>query len=767
MVLSTISFITITLDKAEASNGAILYVGGSGPGNYTTIQSAIDRASSGDTVFVYSGTYNESIAVEIPINLIGEDKNTTIIHTIGNNVVVANILGDGVHMTGFTIKNNITEYGASRVYVKGNNCVIYNNIIISNCDEYVFPDNSAVKLYFSNNNIITNNTIILNNNYYIAFSLEKKPIGIDIISSFYNTISNNTIIENCIRKDEIYYADGGLGYGIFLYDSEYNLIVSNNITGTDRDIGLSSSCHNNISKNSINDKSRSHCGIEFSYSDNNIIYGNVLSREDPYSYHECGMYFDNSSNNTIQKNMISPYTSGIRFNQCNGNILRENTISNNKFEGLVLTDSHNNYIINNVFQDNGYFRGIELQSSNNNTIMGQVFINSGLYMEKICHNTIINNTVNGKPLIYLEKESHITLEEGDAGQIILISCNNITIRGQHIISNTSFAILLIDTHNSLIEDNIISSNIEKIVPFTGSDIEEYPKEIYGICLHNSNNTVIQSNSISSQYYYGLHLDFSCNNYITNNIFYGCSNGIRLRSCTDNRITHNNFSIPENSMNYRGIDLTHSHNNTLSFNTIKKYIAGIHLSDSHNNSITDNILTNIPEYFGGIFIYCSTDNEIIGNTLKNNGKGINCYNSGGNKIFHNNFINNTKNMVGWGINTWYDVASQKGNYYSDYDEPSEGAYDSNNDGIIDTPYDIPVGNSKDLYPLITPFSTVQSHKGDSNNDGRIDVFDLDAFAQSWGTGSDHQRFRECFDFNDDGKIDVFDLDQFAQSWGKKY
>jgi hypothetical protein len=39
------------------SSGSWLYVGGSGPGNYTRIQDAVDNASDGDTVFVFDGTY--------------------------------------------------------------------------------------------------------------------------------------------------------------------------------------------------------------------------------------------------------------------------------------------------------------------------------------------------------------------------------------------------------------------------------------------------------------------------------------------------------------------------------------------------------------------------------------------------------------------------------------------------------------------------------------------------------------------------------------
>ncbi len=55
--------------------GITLYVGGTGAGNYSTIQSAIDAASSGDTVFVYNGIYYENVVLnKDDINLIGENK---------------------------------------------------------------------------------------------------------------------------------------------------------------------------------------------------------------------------------------------------------------------------------------------------------------------------------------------------------------------------------------------------------------------------------------------------------------------------------------------------------------------------------------------------------------------------------------------------------------------------------------------------------------------------------------------------------------------
>ncbi|UCD13534.1 MAG: hypothetical protein JSW60_08255, partial [Thermoplasmatales archaeon] len=73
-----------TIEKSSLSfDGKTLYVGGSGEGNYTKIQDAIDDASDGDTVFVYddSSPYQQEsyLNIEKSINLIGEDRDTTVI----------------------------------------------------------------------------------------------------------------------------------------------------------------------------------------------------------------------------------------------------------------------------------------------------------------------------------------------------------------------------------------------------------------------------------------------------------------------------------------------------------------------------------------------------------------------------------------------------------------------------------------------------------------------------------------------------------------
>ena len=90
--------------QAAHCNGNTLYVGGDGPGNYSAIQDAITDAANGDTIFVYNGTYYENILIYKSIQLLGEEKNTTIIDGDKKGDVVQ-VMADNVTISGFTVKN--------------------------------------------------------------------------------------------------------------------------------------------------------------------------------------------------------------------------------------------------------------------------------------------------------------------------------------------------------------------------------------------------------------------------------------------------------------------------------------------------------------------------------------------------------------------------------------------------------------------------------------------------------------------------------------
>ena len=66
--LITLGFVGILVFEGVVNKGGVeaaitLYVGGSGPGNWSKIQDAIDNSTDGDTILVYAGIYYEDIIV--------------------------------------------------------------------------------------------------------------------------------------------------------------------------------------------------------------------------------------------------------------------------------------------------------------------------------------------------------------------------------------------------------------------------------------------------------------------------------------------------------------------------------------------------------------------------------------------------------------------------------------------------------------------------------------------------------------------------------
>ena len=90
----------------------------------------------------------------------------------------------------------------------------------------------------------------------------------------------------------------------------------------------------------------------------------------------------------------------------------------------------------------------------------------------------------------------------------------------------------------------------------------------------------------------------------------------------------NNTILENTItdNFRGLDLTSSENNTVSGNYIANNVDGIALENMYS-SIVENTITNNSNF--GIHLYGAGYNNIIGNNITSNGRGILvsiCYNN---------------------------------------------------------------------------------------------------------------------------------------------
>ena len=158
----------------ENLDGNILYVGGNGPGNYTTIQDAVDAASDGDTIFVFNGIYYENLNVNKILNLIGEDRDSTIIDGENKDNVIK-IFEDNVKIEKFSIRNCKNDYGFSGVNFDSNN-----NFLLD-CNIY---DNYWGVLCYGDDNHISNNNVFSNG------------CGIVLSGANQNMIDNNRISEN-------------------------------------------------------------------------------------------------------------------------------------------------------------------------------------------------------------------------------------------------------------------------------------------------------------------------------------------------------------------------------------------------------------------------------------------------------------------------------------------------------------------------------------------------------------------------------------------
>jgi len=131
-------------------------------------------------------------------------------------------------------------------------------------------------------------------------------------------------------------------------------------------------------------------------------------------------------------------------------------------------------------------------------------------------------------------------------------------------------------------------------------------------------------------------------------------------------------------------------------TIKNCQIGIIATLSWSAKIFNNIISDNSDV--GLDVLQSSYVQVYENEIQYNNIGIRAVNYQNRKIFHNNFIGNTQNAHGESSDDWDDGYPSGGNYWEDYD-----GIDDDDDGIGDTPYDIPGGDNQDRYPLMNLYS----------------------------------------------------------------
>jgi len=482
------------------------------PQDYQTIQEAINWASTGDTILVAAGTYNENVVVTETLSIIGEDRSTTIIDGSGSEIEpVVSIKANNVSFSGFTIQNG---YVGIMVVSSGNRIV--NNTVKDNRRE-------GITLFSDHGNILRHNSMEDNTYNFVVtawfFSFPfpgfPRPLG------EWTPRPNDVDITNTVDGKPIYYWVNQHNKEIPADAGYVAVIDSTNITVRDLKLTkngqgmLFANTHNSTIKNV--EVSGNRIGINLISSFDNIVSNNIIM----YVY---GIGADARAREGI------PIGSFISSKNLRGNRITDNTITNSSYSGITLQSSGNNILKRNNMTSNR--RNLDVQG---NDVLDFI------------QDIDTSNTVDGKPVYYLVNQSDLIInpqEFPEIGYLGIVNSTNITIKDL-VMTKRGDDILLAYTRESVIEGVSVSNRSKGIsLIYSRSNTinnNTMTKNEIGIHLETSSNNMIINNLVSYNERIGIQLHESDGNIIIGNtISKNQGIGIALRSSSSNIICCNNF-----------------------------------------------------------------------------------------------------------------------------------------------------------------------------------------------------------------------------------
>ncbi|TAL59713.1 MAG: hypothetical protein EPN85_08790 [Bacteroidetes bacterium] len=205
--MKNISIFAITCSLSLFASAKVITVNNNtnSPGQYISLQQAIDSASAGDTIYVHgSATSYGSVNVKKRLNFFGTghkpNKSNTLVSEIGNITLDSTITvsgASGTRISGFklsvilgyngaggtkniSVNRNYFTSGNTKISVTGQGWVIQNNVIE---DLFVNVNNNA-------------NTIIRNNIFYKSYILSSSQPTLVVINNVFLGNAYSTSLEN-------------------------------------------------------------------------------------------------------------------------------------------------------------------------------------------------------------------------------------------------------------------------------------------------------------------------------------------------------------------------------------------------------------------------------------------------------------------------------------------------------------------------------------------------------------------------------------------
>ena len=376
----------------------------------------------------------------------------------------------------------------------------------------------------------------------------------------------------------------------------------------------------------------------------------------------------------------------------------EHGVNSNKTRDLgwciYLNDAFQTVLSGNTFTGKNIQGGVYLGVLSKNTnLTNNNFLGCRLYSLVSDKTVAYGNTVDGKPLIYLDSKSNQIIEE--AGLVYLFNCSNIVIKNVAPLYDYAVAIQLIDAIKSE-----ITNSCGHVFLLNSSQNSIHDNQLLSLTLEDSSYNQVFANLITGS--------STC---VT---LYGNSNFNKIRG---NALLDTIYSANAENVHAAGSetvaiqigDIQHggAFNNEVYNNTIINHDCAVKLLLSSNNTIANNLLKDCRT---GILLGGSHNNIFTENNVNTCQYAVAMHaGSSNNTFFCNNFINNTVQCIELHYPTLFPYGElystgnawdngKMGNYWSTYT-----GIDTTGDGIGDTPYTV-FEYMIDNYPLIEPFKT---------------------------------------------------------------
>jgi parallel beta-helix repeat protein len=483
-----------------------------------------------------------------------------------------------------------------------------------------------------------------------------------------------------------------------------------------------------------------------------------------------GIGVHSCSNVTIQNNLITDNEIGIALDYgSSSNKILQNNVTLNKWYGIWILRSPDNFLRNNSITANMYNFGVQGES-----------------LSAFIQDIDVSNMIEDKPIVFWTNERGKTVPV-NAGYAALINCTQITLENLNLVSNGE-GLLLAYTTNSSITENNITNNECGIRFYNSSSITAFKNDLsrnqIGIGLFYSlNNRIIQNNLTANDW--GIYLAVSSDNIVIRNDVEGNKDtGIRFWNSSNNSFYHNNFvnnthqiydghwDYPEQclpSINFWDNGFPSGGNYWSDYNGTDLN-TGLDQNVTGSDGIGDTPYTideNNTDKYPLMRLWTSPDIAVLNVTPSklNVGQGF---------LIHINItvMNQGNKIEGFNLTTYANTTSLQTQYFTLVSNNSTTfTYAWNTSGFAKgnytiSAYAVPVPGETDTADNTCMGGIVTvTIPGDLNGDFKVSLADLVILAKAYGSRPGELKWNPNADIDTNYIVDLTDLVIMAKNYGK--